>query len=104
MESIDHEDIDVYLIRSGAETFERPMNGNSDDWVIGEPIRKAHYVTLSQVVSFPETAHQGNLVFRDWERRVLIAVSMGYGVLELVSDEEIKLFKDNMKKQKRSSK
>lgn len=84
------DDIDVYLIRAGAETFERPMSGGPNDWVLGEPSQKAYYVTLSQIVAFPESEFQSQLVYRDWERRVLVGVPTGYGVMQLLPDDEIK--------------
>lgn len=96
MEPDELDDIDVYLIRAGAETFERPMDGGPDDWIIGEPHKKAYYVTLSQIVSFPEGQHQSQLVYRDWERRVLVGVPTGYGVMQLIPDEEVKQLKSAM--------
>jgi hypothetical protein len=84
------DDVDVYLVRAGAETFERPMDGGPDDWVIGESPRKAYYVTLSQIVAFPEAELQSQLVYRDWERRVLVGVPTGYGVMQLLPDAEVK--------------
>ncbi len=96
MEPDELDDIDVYLIRAGAETFERPMDGGPDDWIIGEPHKKAYYVTLSQIVSFPEGQHQSQLIYRDWERRVLVGVPTGYGVMLLIPDDEVKKLKSAM--------
>lgn len=96
MEPDELDDIDVYLIRAGAETFERPMDGGPDDWIIGEPHKKAYYVTLSQIVSFPEGQYQSQLTYRDWERRVLVGVPTGYGVMQLLPDDEVKKLKSAM--------
>lgn len=90
------DDIDVYLIRSGAEMFERPMNGGSNDWVLAEPHRKAYYVTLSQIVEFPAGDLQSQLVYRDWERRTIVGVPTGYGVMQLIPDDELKKLKSAM--------
>jgi hypothetical protein len=90
------DDIDVYLIRAGAETFERPIEGGPNDWIIGEPHKRAYYVTLSQIVSFPEGQLQSQLTYHDWERRVLVGVPTGYGVMQLIPDDEVKKLKNAM--------
>jgi hypothetical protein len=95
------DDIDVYLIRAGAETFERPMSGAEREWTIGEPTSSAYYVTLSQIVSFPQGEHQSQVVYRDWERRVIVGVPTGYGVLQLIPDEAISKLKAEMSASRR---
>ena len=87
------EDIDVYIVRPGAETFERPINGGSKDWVLGEPPRQVTYVSLSQIVEFPSNDFQSSLTYADHERGVLVGVPAGYGVMSILPDEELKQLK-----------
>lgn len=85
------DDIDVYLIRPGAETFERPIDGGPEDWTLGEPPRRVSYVTASQIVAFPsQGGTQGQLTYIDRGRGVLVGVPLGFGVLQVVSDAELK--------------
>jgi len=87
------DDIDVYLVRAGCETFERPIHGSPKDWKLAEPSRKATYVKLSQVVSFaPE--FQGTLTYIDSLRGVMVGVPAGYGVMKLLPEREMKALKD----------
>lgn len=87
------DDIDVYIVRAGAETFERPLNGGPKDWRLGEPSSKLRYVTLSQIVDFPAADFQSALTYVDRERGVLVGVPTGYGVVQLVPDAELKQLK-----------
>ncbi len=83
------DDIDVYLVRAGAETFERPLDGTPKDWQLAEPARKATYVKLSQVVAFAPK-FQGSLTYRDEARGVMVGVPAGSSVVELLPDDEMK--------------
>lgn len=81
--------------------FERPMDGGPDDWTLAEPHRRAYYVTLSQIVAFPESELQSQLVYRDWERRTLVGVPTGYGVMQLLADDELKKLRVAFKQMRR---
>ena len=87
------DDIDVYIVRPGAETFERPINGGPKDWVLGEPPRQVTYVTLSQIVDFPSKDFQSSLTYADHERGVLVGVPTGFGVMSILPDDELKMLK-----------
>ena len=87
------DDIDVYLVRAGAETFERPLDGSPDDWKLAAPKGKATYVKLSQVVSFAPK-FQGMLTYVDHVRGVMVGVAAGSGVMELLPDDEKKRLRD----------
>lgn len=87
------DDIDVYLVRAGAETFERPLNGSPKEWVLGVPSHKATYVKLSQVMSFAPQ-FQGALTYADHERGVVVGVPVGHSVMELLQPDEMKRLKD----------
>lgn len=87
------DDIDVYAIRPGAETFERPIDGGPKDWVLGEPPRRVTYVTLSQIVEFPANDFQSSLTYADHERGVLVGVPTGHSVMQLLPDNELKKLK-----------
>lgn len=91
------DDIDVFAIRPGAETFERPLDGGPDDWVVGEPPRRVTYVTLSQIVAFPANDYQSSLTYIDEDRGVLVGVPVGYGVMSLLPDDEFKRLKTAFK-------
>ncbi len=91
------DDIDVYVIRPGAETFERPISGGSKDWTLGDPPRRVTYVTLSQIVAFPSNDFQSSLTYIDNERKVMVGVPMGYGVMQLLPDDELKKLKAALK-------
>lgn len=84
------DDVDVYIVRPGAETFERPIDGGPKDWTLGEPPRRVTYVTLSQIVEFPSNDFQSTLTYVDRDRGVLVGVPMGYGVMCVLPDEELK--------------
>ncbi len=91
------DDVDVYIIRPGAETFERPINGGPNDWVLGEPPRQVTYVTLSQIVEFPSNDFQSSLTYADHERGVLVGVPVGYGVMSILPGDELKKLKSAFK-------
>lgn len=75
------DDVDVYIVRPGAETFVRPLNGGPKDWTLGEPPRKVTYVTLSQIVDFPSGEYQSSLTYVDRDRGLLVGVPTGYGLV-----------------------
>lgn len=83
----------MYLVRAGAETFERPLSGGPKDWKLAEPARKATYVKLSQVVSFAPK-FQGALTYVDERRGVVVGVPVGWAVVELLPDDEMKRLRD----------
>lgn len=87
------DDIDVYLVRAGTETFERPLDGSPKDWKLAAPTRKATYVKLSQVVAFAPK-FQGTLTYIDRSRGVMVGVVAGWGVMELLPDDEMKALRD----------
>jgi len=87
------DDIDVYLVRAGSETFERPLDGTPKDWKLAPSRRQAIYVKLSQVIAFAPQ-FQGSLTYVDEERSVLVGVPVGYGVVELLPNDEMKRLKD----------
>jgi len=101
VEPYELDDIDVYAIRAGAELFERPMDGGPKDWVLAEPHRRVYYVTLSQIVEFPAADFQSQLVYNDWERRTVVAAPVGYGVMSLLPDDELKKLRAAMNATKR---
>ncbi len=94
------DDIDVYLIRAGAETFERPLTGGS--WSVAEPKQRATYVSLSQIIDFP-AEFQGMLTYIDEENRVMIGAPVGYGVMLLLPKEELTLLKKAFKQTNQST-
>ena len=88
------DDVDVYIVRAGAETFERPTDGTSNDWTIAEPPRKAQYVKFSDIVDFPKADFAGSsLTYADRARGILISVPTGYGVMQILPDVELKALK-----------
>lgn len=95
------DDVDVFIVRPGAETFVRPIDGGPKDWVLGDPPRKVTYVTLSQIVDFPANDYQGTLTYVDRERGLLVGVPVGYGVLQVLPDAEYKRLKAAFKAARR---
>jgi hypothetical protein len=87
------DDIDVYVVRPGAETFVRPIDGSPKDWTLGEPPRKVTYVTLSQIVDFPSADAQSSLTYVDHERGLLVGVPTGFGLMQVLPDAELQQFK-----------
>lgn len=96
------DDIDVYIVRAGAETFERPINGTPKDWVIADAPRKMRYVKFSEIVDFPKADYAGSsLTYVDRERGVLVGVPTGYGVACVLPDAELAKLKQAHKAARR---
>lgn len=84
------DDIDVYIVRAGAETFERPIDGTSKEWAIADAPRKMRYVKFSEIVDFPKVDFAGSaLTYVDRDRGVMVGVPTGYGVMSILPDAEL---------------
>jgi hypothetical protein len=93
------DDLDAYLVRAGSETFERPLDGGPEDWVLGDSPTRATYVKLSQVIQFPTMANSG-LVYKDLERQKLVGVSNGYGIMGLLTDKQMETIMQRKRRRK----